>query len=104
MCVLCGPAGILQVWNVSQQQPQHNLKVGNVPAQSLQFFPGTSRALITFQDGTVSWAVVVCTHISLQQQGCSCHHAWSMHGGDFTRAMGFIRQSAFFGACAGGCV
>jgi hypothetical protein len=53
-CAMVCVAGILQVWNVSQQQPLHSLKVGSTPAQSLNFFPGSSRALITFQDGTVS--------------------------------------------------
>jgi hypothetical protein len=50
-------AGIMQVCNVSQQQPLHSLKVGSTPAQSLNFFPGSSRALITFQDGSVSAAL-----------------------------------------------
>ncbi|WIA17928.1 hypothetical protein OEZ85_009421 [Tetradesmus obliquus] len=45
--------GVLQLWNVSQQQPLKSIKIGNGPAQSVQFFPGTSKALLTFQDGTV---------------------------------------------------
>lgn len=47
-------AGSLQVWNVSQQQPLRTLKTGvSAPAQSVQMFPGCSRALLTFQDGTL---------------------------------------------------
>ncbi|KAF6263074.1 hypothetical protein COO60DRAFT_1672788 [Scenedesmus sp. NREL 46B-D3] len=45
--------GVLQLWNVSQQQPLKSLKIGKGPAQSVQFFPGSSKALLTFQDGTV---------------------------------------------------
>lgn len=67
-------AGILQVWNVSQQQPQHNLKVGNAPAQSLQFFPGTSKALITFQDGTVG--DVVHTQSAAKAAAACVEHEW----------------------------
>lgn len=51
--VLAALAGVLQLWNVSQQQPLKSIKIGNGPAQSVQFFPGTSKALLTFQDGTV---------------------------------------------------
>jgi hypothetical protein len=46
-------AGVLQLWNVSQQQPLKSLKIGKGPAQSVQFLPGSSRALLTFQDGKV---------------------------------------------------
>lgn len=56
-------AGILQVWNVSQQQPLHSLKAGNGPAQSLDFFPCSSKALITFQDGTL-----IVYDVSTQEQ------------------------------------
>lgn len=46
--------GTLQLWNVSQQQPLRSLKIGGQgPAQNVAFFPGSSRALISFQDGTV---------------------------------------------------
>lgn len=61
-CCLYAVAGILQVWNVSQQQPLRSLKVGNAPAQSLSFFPGSSRVLITFHDGMVSSIALSCWH------------------------------------------
>jgi hypothetical protein len=53
-------AGVLQVWNVSQQQPLETLATGQGPAQTITFFTGTSKALITFQDGTVGVMVHSC--------------------------------------------
>lgn len=44
-------SGALQLWNVSQAQALKSMRTGQSHAQSVQFFPGSSRALLTFQDG-----------------------------------------------------
>jgi hypothetical protein len=52
-CIYDMCAGVLQLWNVSQQQPLETLATGQGPAQTITFFTGSSKALITFQEGTV---------------------------------------------------